>query len=87
MIKAMLIVASMGINTEMPSMTSCLEARLAIASQDASIKSLCIPKEDETDKMERVLSIFMGIVTRMKELENDYPSSGSVDHECRDCEG
>ena len=87
MIKAMLIVASMGISTEMPSMDSCLEARLAIASQDASIKSLCIPKEDETDKMERVLSIFMGIVTKMKELENDYPSTGSTNHECQDCEG
>jgi len=70
MIKAMLIVASMGINTEMPSMDSCLEARLAIASQDASIKSLCIPKENETDKMKEMLGVFINMIKKIKELEN-----------------
>tara|TARA_B100000780_G_C21080071_1_gene434874 strand:+ start:18 stop:260 length:243 start_codon:yes stop_codon:yes gene_type:complete len=70
MIKAMLIVASMGINTEMPSMTSCLEARLAIASQDASIKSLCVPKENETDKMKEMLGVFINMIKKIKELEN-----------------
>ena len=66
----MLIVASMGINTEMPSMDSCLEARLAIASQDASIKSLCIPKENETDKMKEMLGVFINMIKKIKELEN-----------------
>jgi len=70
MIKAMLIVASMGINTEMPSMDSCLEARLAIASQDASIKSLCVPKENETDKMKEMLGVFINMIKKIKELEN-----------------
>ena len=70
MIKAMLIVASMGIGTEMPSMDSCLEARLAISSQDASIKSLCIPKEDETDKMKEMLGVFINMIKKIKELEN-----------------
>ena len=70
MIKAMLIVASMGINTEMPSMDSCLEARLAIASQDASIKSLCVPKENETDKMKEMLGVFINMIEKIKELEN-----------------
>ena len=70
MIKAMLIVASMGINTEMPDMESCLEARLAIPSQDASIKSLCIPKEDETDKMKEMLGVFINMIEKIKELEN-----------------
>ena len=70
MIKAMLIVASMGISTEMPSMDSCLEARLAISSQDTSIKSLCIPKEDETDKMKEMLGVFINMIKKIKELEN-----------------
>ena len=70
MIKAMLIVASMGINTEMPDIESCLEARLAITSQDASIKSLCIPKENETDKMKEMLGVFINMIKKIKELEN-----------------
>jgi len=69
MIKAMLIVASMGINTEMPDMDTCLEARLAIASQDSTIKTLCIPKENETDKMKEMFSIFINIIDHLKEIE------------------
>ena len=60
----------MGINTEMPDMESCLEARLASTSQDASIKSLCIPKENETDKMKEMLGVFINMIKKIKELEN-----------------
>ena len=90
--KAMLIVSALGggmgsYEVEMPSMNECLEARVAIMEQDKGAKTLCVPTVAETDKMERFFSIFMGIVTQMKELENDSRGIGSFDTECPHCEG
>ena len=92
MMKAMLIVSALGggigtYEVEMPSMKECLEARVAIMEQDKGAKTLCVPALTETDKMERFFSIFMGIVTQMKELENDSRGIGSFDTECPHCEG
>ena len=90
--KALLIVSALGggmgsYEVEMPSMNECLEARVAIMEQDKGAKTLCVPTVAETDKMERFFSIFMGIVTQMKELENDSRGIGSFDTECPHCEG
>ena len=90
--KAMLIVSALGggmgsYEVEMPSMSECLDARVAIMEQDKGAKTLCVPALTETDKMERFFSIFMGIVTQMKELENDSRGIGSFDTECPHCEG
>tara|TARA_B100000131_G_scaffold211403_1_gene203234 strand:+ start:2314 stop:2568 length:255 start_codon:yes stop_codon:yes gene_type:complete len=76
MMKALLIVSALngGLGTyevEMPSMNECLEARIAIIEQDKSAKTLCVPAVAETAKMEKFFSIFMGIVTQMRELENE----------------
>ena len=92
MMKALLIVSALGggmgsYEVEMPSMNECLEARVAIMEQDKGAKTLCVPTVAETDKMERFFSIFMGIVTQMKELENDSRGIGSFDTECPHCEG
>ena len=92
MMKAMLIVSALGggmgsYEVEMPSMNECLEARVAIIEQYKEAKTLCVPAITETDKMERFFSIFMGIVTQMKELENDSRGIGSFDTECPHCEG
>ena len=92
MMKAMLIVSALGggmgsYEVEMPSMKECLEARVAIMEQDKGAKTLCVPAVAETDKMEKFFSIFMGIVTQMKELENDSRGIGSFDTECPHCEG
>ena len=94
MMKAMLIVSALGggmgsYEVEMPSMNECLEARVAIMEQDKGAKTLCVPALTETDKMERFFSIFMGIVTQMKELENerDLQGTGSPDWQCEDCKG
>ena len=92
MMKAMLIVSALGggigtYEVEMPSMKECLDARVAIMEQDKGAKTLCVPAITETDKMERFFSIFMGIVTQMKELENDSRGIGSFDTECPHCEG
>ena len=92
MMKAMLIVSALGggmgtYEVEMPSMKECLDARVSIIEQYKDAKTLCVPAITETDKMERFFSIFMGIVTQMKELENDSRGIGSFDTECTDCEG
>ena len=92
MMKALLIVSTLGggmgsYEVEMPSMAECLDARVAIMEQDKGAKTLCVPAITETDKMERFFSIFMGIVTQMKELENDSRGIGSFDTECPHCEG
>ena len=75
MMKALLIVSALngGLGTyevEMPSMDECLEARVAIIEQDKGAKTLCVPAVAETAEMEKFFSIFMGIVTQMRELEN-----------------
>ncbi len=94
MMKALLIVSALGggmgsYEVEMPSMKECLEARVAIMEQDKGAKTLCVPAVAETDKMERFFSIFMNIVTQMKELENerDLQGIGSPDWQCEDCKG
>ena len=92
MMKAMLIVSALGggmgtYEVEMPSMKECLDARVSIIEQYKDAKTLCVPAIAETDKMEKFFSIFMGIVTQMKELENDSRGIGSFDTECPHCEG
>ena len=92
MMKALLFVSALGggmgsYEVDMPSMKECLDARVAIMEQDKGAKTLCVPALTETDKMERFFSIFMGIVTQMKELENDSRGIGSFDTECPHCEG
>ena len=74
MIKALLIVSALGgaeYTTEMPSMESCLNARTQIMEQDNSIKTLCVPSEDEREKLEEFLLILLNMVDMMKEREND----------------
>jgi hypothetical protein len=87
MIKAMLIVASLGINTEMPDMDSCLKARDAISAQDSSIKSLCIPKADEVSKMKEMFGIFLNMIDTIKEYEEIDRLNRTEDSECCDSEG
>jgi len=86
MIKAMLIVASLGINTEMPDMDSCLKARDAISAQDSSIKSLCIPKVDEVSKMKEMFGIFLNMIDTIKEYEEIDRLNRTEDSECCDSE-
>ena len=87
MIKAMLIVASLGINTEMPDMDSCLKARLAILEQDKTIKSLCIPKADETSKMKEMFDVFINMIDRIKEYEEIDRLNDEENRLCEDCRG
>ena len=75
--KALLLISTIGggldggYEVEMPSMTECLGARVAIMEQMKDAKTLCVPAVAETDKMEKFFSIFMEIVERMREMENE----------------
>ena len=99
MIKAMLIVASLGLNVEMPNMDSCLEARLAIENQDPTIKTLCVPKADDIDKFEEMFNIFLNMIDRIEEFKEieRFDFHNTEDREtnpwwpeyklCEDCSG
>ena len=74
MIKALLIVTVLAggggdYTTDMPSMQSCLDARETIAKQDPNVKTLCVPKGDETAKMKELFTIFMDMVYWLKDQE------------------
>ena len=75
--KALLLISTIGggldggYEVEMPSMTECLDARVAVMEQMKDAKTLCVPAVAETDKMEKFFGIFMDIVERMREMENE----------------
>ena len=73
MIKAMLVVASLGINTEMPNMKTCLDAREQLLKQDKKIQVLCVPsnpKPDRKSEMKEMFGIFLDMIQKAQELEN-----------------
>ena len=73
MIKAMLVVASLGINTEMPNMKTCLEAREQLLKQDKKIQVLCVPsnpKPDRKSEMKEMFGIFLDMIQKAQELDN-----------------
>ena len=91
MIKALLIVTALAgsgdYTTEMPTMQACLDARATIVKQDSNVKTLCIPKGDDTAKMKELFKIFMDIVYWMKEQEeySDVHQSFFDEKENRTC--
>jgi hypothetical protein len=90
MLKALLIVTAIGgadYSVEMPNMKECLDARTQIAEQDKSVKTLCVPKADETAKVQDFFNIFMDMITTMKEMEqdenNDWYNENSRTEDCK----
>jgi len=72
--KALLIVTAANFGSyqvEMPSMADCLEAKSQVTRQNEKIETLCIPAVGETAKVEKFFSIFMNIVSEIKQLENE----------------
>ena len=76
MLKAMLIVAVTGMGgdytAEMPSMEKCLEMRTVIAEQDATVKTLCVPIEDEAAKIQEFFWVFMDMVDQIKQNQLEW---------------
>ena len=80
MLKAMLIVTALGgggdYTAEMPSMKEWLDARISIAEQDATLKTLCVPMADESAKMQEFFDLFMNMIDQIKAGEKkDVPSN------------
>ena len=74
MIKAMLVVASLGINTEMPNMKTCLEAREQLLEQDKKIQVLCVPsnpKPDKRSEMKEMFSLFLNMIQKVLKKESN----------------
>ena len=72
MLKAMLIVTALGggdYTTEMPSMKECLDARISIAEQDSNVKTLCVPKSDDSAKVQEILNSFLEMIKKMRKEE------------------
>ena len=78
MLKAMLIVTALGgggdYTAEMPSMKECLDARISIAEQDATLKTLCVPMADESAKMQEFFDLFMDMIDKIKAKEKENPT-------------
>ena len=92
MIKAMLVITALSggadYRVEMPSMDSCLDMRSSITKQDSTLKTLCIPKEDDSDKFKAFLSMFTEMVREMKEMESNDKlrsvNNGETNRKCED---
>ena len=73
MLKAMLIVTALGgtnvYTVEMPSMKDCLDARITIAEQDPNVKTLCVPKSDDSAKVQEILDSFLKMIKDMRKEE------------------
>ena len=82
MIKAMLIVTALGggggdYTAEMPSMEECLDARISIAEQDATLKTLCVPMANESARMQEFFDLFMAMIDQIKAGERENESSNT----------
>ena len=72
MLKAMLIVTALGggdYTTEMPSMKECLDARISIAEQASNVKTLCVPKSDDSAKVQEILNSFLEMIKKIRKEE------------------
>ena len=75
MLKAILLVTALGgggdYSVEMPSMNECLDARISIAEQDPTVKTLCVPMADDAAKVQEFFMIFMDMIDQLREKEFD----------------
>ena len=92
MIKVMLIIASLNVNTVMPDMDSCLKARLAVMEQDSSVKALCVPinkakKDPFPENFEKMMGVFLNMLDQLKEYEEIDRLNDEENRLCEDCSG
>ena len=91
MIKALLMVTSISlgnVDTVLPSMKDCMEARDAIIEQQANAKVLCVPYSQEqtkSDEMRDMFSAFMEMIVQLKSYEENYGNMGEEDRQCEPC--
>ena len=77
MINALLMVTVLGMGTmetTMPSMEECLDARLEILKQDMEAKVICIPmtaQQSKSQEMKEMFGVFMDMVVKLRESEDN----------------
>jgi len=87
MLKAILLVTALGgmggdYTAEMPSMEECLDARITIAEQDPTVKTLCVPMADDAAKVQEFFMIFMDIIDQLREREFEEKASSFNGYVC-----
>ena len=76
------------VDTVLPSMKDCMEARDAIIEQQADAKVLCVPYSQEqtkSDEMRDMFSAFMEMIVQLKSYEENYGNMGEEDRQCEPC--
>ena len=64
---------------DMPSMKECLDARVDIIEQDPSLKTLCIPRADDIEKMRDFFGIVLDMIDQLKSIEVETDPLGYGD--------
>ena len=91
MIKALLMVTSINlgnVETVLPNMKDCLDARKTIIEQEVDAKVLCIPytqEQSKSDDMRDMFSVFMDMIVQLKSMEENYGTLGEEDRQCIPC--
>ena len=91
MIKALMLVTSISlgnVETILPTMEDCLNARQSIIEQEADAKVLCVPYSQEqtkSDEMRDMFSVFMDMIIQLKSMEENYGTLGEEDRQCEPC--
>ena len=91
MIKALMLVTSISlgdVETILPTMEDCLNARQSIIKQQADAKVLCVPYSQEqtkSDEMRDMFSVFMEMIVQLKSYEENYGSLGEENRQCEPC--
>jgi len=91
MIKALMLVTSISlgdVETVLPTMEDCLNARQSIIEQEADAKVLCVPytqQHSKSDEMRDMFSVFMEMIVQLKSYEENYGSLGEENRQCEPC--
>ena len=91
MIKALMLVTSISlgnVDTVLPTMGDCLNARQSIIEQQTDAKVLCVPYSQEqtkSDEMKDMFSAFMDMIVQLKSYEENYGNLGEENRQCEPC--
>ena len=91
MIKALMLVTSISlgdVETLLPTMEDCLNARQSIIEKQADAKVLCVPYSQEqtkSDEMRDMFSAFMEMIIQLKSYEENYGNLGEENRQCEPC--
>ena len=91
MIKALMLVTSISlgdVETLLPSMEDCLNARQSIIEQEVDAEVLCVPYSQEqtkSDEMRDMFSAFMEMIIQLRSYEENYGSLGEENRQCEPC--